>query len=57
MSRVFAFIWDLEIVSLTCFQDVTHSLDALRSGDPKAANDLRHLVYQELRRLVAVKMA
>ena len=57
VSRVFAFIWDLEIVCLSRIEDVTHILDALRSGDPKAANDLRPLIYQELRRLAAVKMA
>ena len=37
--------------------DVTQILDAMQQGDPKAAEDLLPLVYQELRRLAAHKMA
>lgn len=37
--------------------DVTQLLDAIDSGDPKAAEELLPLVYQELRRLAAAKMA
>src|SRR5690242_13396581 len=37
--------------------DVTHILQAIESGDVKAANELLPLVYQELRRLAAHKMA
>ncbi len=37
--------------------DVTHILDAMKQGDPKAAEELLPLVYQELRRLAACKMA
>jgi RNA polymerase sigma factor (TIGR02999 family) len=37
--------------------DVTHILDRAQSGDPKAAEELLPLVYQELRRLAAYKMA
>jgi RNA polymerase sigma factor (TIGR02999 family) len=36
---------------------VTHILQAVEQGDPKAANDLLPLVYQELRRLAAYKMS
>lgn len=37
--------------------DVTQILQAIESGDAKAANELLPLVYQELRRLAAHKMA
>ena len=37
--------------------DVTQILGAIQQGDPKAANELLPLVYQELRRLAAGKMA
>jgi RNA polymerase sigma factor (TIGR02999 family) len=37
--------------------DVTHILQAIESGDAQAANELLPLVYQELRRLAAHKMA
>ena len=37
--------------------DVTQLLNAMESGDSKAADDLLPLVYEELRRLAASKMA
>ena len=37
--------------------DVTRILDAVRQGDLKAADELLPLVYNELRRLAAAKMA
>ena len=37
--------------------DVTRILEAAGRGDPKAANELLPLVYDELRRLAAAKMA
>ena len=37
--------------------DVTQLLSAIDSGDPKAAEELLPLVYEELRRLAAHKMA
>jgi RNA polymerase sigma factor (TIGR02999 family) len=37
--------------------DVTHLLQAASAGDPKAAAELLPLVYEELRRLAAQKMA
>ena len=37
--------------------DVTHILEAIRKGDPKAADELFPLVYDELRRVAACKMA
>lgn len=37
--------------------DITQLLSAIDSGDPKAAGDLLPLVYEELRRLAAQKMA
>ncbi len=37
--------------------DVTQLLNAIDAGDPKAADQLLPLVYDELRKLAAVKMA
>src|SRR5882672_443001 len=37
--------------------DVTHILDRVQQGDPKAAEELVPLVYEELRKLAAAKMA
>src|ERR671923_165970 len=37
--------------------DVTGILDRVQQGDPKAAEELLPLVYQELRKLAVVRMA
>ena len=37
--------------------EVTHVLDAIEAGDPQAAEKLFPLVYDELRRLAAAKLA
>jgi RNA polymerase sigma factor (TIGR02999 family) len=37
--------------------DVTHLLDAAAAGDPRAAAELLPLVYDELRKLAAARMA
>jgi RNA polymerase sigma factor (TIGR02999 family) len=37
--------------------EVTHLLDAANAGDPKAATELLPLVYEELRKLAAARMA
>jgi hypothetical protein len=37
--------------------DFTRMLDRAQGGDPKAANELLPLVYEELRKLAAHKMA
>src|SRR6266478_6100153 len=37
--------------------DVTRILDAIQQGDPKATDELLPLVYEELRKLAAHKMA
>jgi RNA polymerase sigma factor (TIGR02999 family) len=37
--------------------DVTRILDRVQQGDPKAAEELLPLVYEELRKLAAVRMA
>ena len=37
--------------------DVTRILDAIQQGDPKAAEDLLPLVYEELRKLAAARLA
>src|SRR5438552_17147020 len=37
--------------------EVTRILDAIQQGDPKATEELLPLVYEELRKLAALKMA
>lgn len=37
--------------------EVTRNLAAIQQGDPKAGDELLPVVYQELRRLAAYKMA
>ncbi len=37
--------------------DVTRVIEAIQQGDPKAAEELLPLVYEELRKLAAAKMA
>ena len=37
--------------------DVTHILSRIESGDPSAAEQLLPLVYEELRKLAASKLA
>ncbi len=44
-------------VTLVRMTDVTKILSAIEAGDPKAAADLLPLVYDELRKLAAVRMA
>ena len=44
-------------VTLKCVSDVTRILEAAQQGDPKAADELLPLIYEELRRLAAHKMA
>src|SRR6266446_7115137 len=43
--------------SLGCVSDVTRVIEAIQHGDPKAADELLPLVYEELRKLAASKMA
>src|SRR5208283_2298165 len=43
--------------SLHCVSDVTRVIEAIEHGDPKAADELLPLVYEELRKLAASKMA
>ena len=42
---------------VTCMSDFTRILSAIDNGDPRAAEQLLPLVYDELRRLAAQKMA
>ncbi|SPE52945.1 RNA polymerase, sigma-24 subunit, ECF subfamily (fragment) [Verrucomicrobia bacterium] len=37
--------------------DVTRILESIEQGDPKAADKLLPLVYEELRKLAAARMA
>jgi RNA polymerase sigma factor (TIGR02999 family) len=46
-------VQDLQV----CMGDVTRILGAIEEGDPRAADELLPLVYDELRRLAAQKMA
>jgi RNA polymerase sigma factor (TIGR02999 family) len=50
-----AFAWEYRIIAP--MSGVTQSLGAMDAGDPKAAEELLPLVYEELRRLAAYKMA
>lgn len=51
----------LELLTVRCYElavsDVTRLLNAVDQGDPKAAEELLPLVYEELRKLAAAKMA
>src|ERR1700753_1323484 len=42
---------------MSAMSDVTRVLEAAERGDPQAAHDLLPLVYEELRKLAAQKMA
>jgi RNA polymerase sigma factor (TIGR02999 family) len=42
---------------VTCMSDVTRILNAIEAGDPQAASQLLPLVYDELRKLAAARMA
>jgi hypothetical protein len=42
---------------LVCMSDVTRILSQIESGDPSAADQLLPLVYDELRKLAAAKLA
>jgi len=42
---------------LDCISDVTRILESIEHGDPKGADELLPLVYEELRKLAASKMA
>jgi RNA polymerase sigma factor (TIGR02999 family) len=45
------------LITVTRLSDVTQILDSIRKGDSKAADELLPLVYAELRKLAAYKMA
>ena len=50
-------IWDSFFAILAGVSPVTRSLNRAQQGDPKAAEELLPLVYDELRRIAAAKMA
>ena len=45
-----------EFATRSCVSDVTRVIEAIQHGDPKAADELLPLVYEELRKLAASKM-
>lgn len=47
----------MEWVTLPFMSDVTQLLKAIEAGDPRAADQLLPLVYEELRKLAAARMA
>jgi RNA polymerase sigma factor (TIGR02999 family) len=51
------FIWNPLFGTIPLVSEVTQILDRIGQGDPKAAGELLPLVYEELRRLAAQKMA
>src|SRR5262245_8121488 len=46
-----------ELAKLGCMSDVTRILSAIEQGDPSAAEQLLPLVYDELRKLAAQRLA
>src|SRR5690348_10142353 len=50
-------LWSVGSLFCARVGDVTRILDAAAKGDPRAADELLPLVYDELRRLAAAKMA
>jgi len=54
LQRFWELGWLLEVMPLT---DITHILSAIEQGDPSATEHLLPLVYDELRKLAAEKMA
>lgn len=58
-TRIGKIHWRRAAESGNCrrLSEVTHILEAIQKGDPKAADELLPLVYEELRRLAAAKMA
>ncbi len=56
-TRPTRFLAPLAAVTLTRMSDVTHLLEAAAAGDGHAAAELLPLVYQELRKLAAARMA
>jgi len=45
------------LITIRSLSDVTRILESIQPGDPKAADELLPLVYAELRKLAAYKMA
>ena len=57
VPRWISLAWAAPPVTLGRMADVTHLLDAVAAGDRKAAAHLLPLVYDELRKLAATRMA
>src|SRR6202049_3220965 len=55
-QAMFLFVFPLAVI-LGCMSNITRMLDAVDRGDPRAAEQLLPLVYDELRRLAAQKLA
>src|SRR5262245_50050189 len=49
--------WAFVVDCCQPMSEFTHILDRVQRGDPKAANELLPLVYEELRKLAAHRMA
>ena len=47
----------MAVALLPAMSDLTRVLDRVQQGDPRAAGELLPLVYEELHRLAAQKMA
>ena len=47
----------MAVALLPAMSDLTHVLDRVQQGDPRAAGELLPLVYEELRQLASAKMA
>src|SRR5436305_5442432 len=57
MALVFRWFCREKLIHSVGMTDVTHILSALDAGDPHAAEQLLPLVYDELRRLAAQRLA
>jgi RNA polymerase sigma factor (TIGR02999 family) len=55
--RVFLWVCHRKLLSYAVMSDVTHLMDAAATGDRRAAAELLPLVYDELRKLAAGRMA
>ena len=48
---------DEPAISASLNSDITHILESAQQGDPKAAEELLPIIYEELRKLASAKMA
>jgi RNA polymerase sigma factor (TIGR02999 family) len=57
VARFSELVWERFLCTIGDVSEVTRIFDSIAQGDPKAAEELLPLVYEELRKLAAHKMA